>query len=189
MFDYLIIFVWSFLILSFLFYLHNPYNKYTNIGFSQDLFVLGFPIDNIFKYYCVIIFIFINTVIKKLWYKPTTHRIYHNGIFELLSYCNLSFISIIYYWIDWIITLNICFAQLDLFILIILFDFTGHIIFSYYKNRIDSDYNIFNHDNCNNHHKKEKKHSHKKTKCSETTFLNKDSDILSNYNSTGFVYM
>ena len=206
MFNNLILFSWCFSIISFLLYNNNLVNhKYINFGYSQDLYILESKIDDKVKYFFVIFYIFINTFIKKICYKEHYSIVNYSSLITVLNFYKLFTISNIYYYIDWFININICFAQLDLFIITVLFDFIGHLFYNNYKNNINMNYNILNqqdleHNHNHNHdydhdHGHDHNHNHKhkklnkKNKSNEKTPLIEPDDILKDYNTVGYVYM
>src|SRR3990167_3981463 len=115
----------------------NP--KYFHVGPRDDLVVIGIVVSNIYIYSFVIGYCFCNTTVRvvnqNVLYPWLLHQVQHKKSekkinsfkksFKKKFIWDVVFTTIIhsgYYWIDWIIYLNLLLAQIDFFLVEVITD-------------------------------------------------------------------
>jgi len=101
-----------------------------NFGPSSTFVVLGMTIDTYTSYTCLLIYCFINTIIRNLniqYVTPFITNVVHdttvnkNHLSKRLIY-EIVLLNIIYVWVDWFIYINLLLSQLDMVIVEIIAD-------------------------------------------------------------------
>ncbi len=115
--------------------------KFYNVGISSNLVILGYTIDNYTKYSFLIFYIIINSVIRRIanyilapWLTNNVLDIsyvkYHKN--RKISY-EITLVTTLYAWFDWYINLNLLLAQIDIFLIDMVFELlTAVAITKYY---------------------------------------------------------
>jgi hypothetical protein len=115
--------------------------KFYNTGASSELIILGYAIDNYYKYSFLIFYIIINSIIRRIanyilnpWLINNVYDItyikYHKN--NKLSY-EITLVTTLYTWFDWYINLNLLLTQIDIFLIDMVSElFTAAAITKYY---------------------------------------------------------
>ena len=116
-------------------------STFFRVGIHSDFIILGFVIDEYWKYFLIITYCFINSIIRKI-----SHDILYpwlnNNIFDI-SYVKyrknnkiayeLTTIGALYSWFDWFINFNLLLSQVDIFATELLVDvFISNLVTKYY---------------------------------------------------------
>lgn len=118
--------------------LHNTsqeYKSFYRFGPHHELKILGISIDTDLKYFGIIAYSFINSIFRATLHNYLTPWMINNIQDEEkskkhLSYYNvfeLTTVSVIYNWTDWLIYMNILLTQIDMMIIGV----SGDLIMSY----------------------------------------------------------
>jgi len=139
-----IVFLWMMIvsatIISLMKYADPTYKKFYRFGPSVDMQVLGFAIDKGWKYTLLVLYCFLNSVVRTLvhnilnpWLinnvqdetKPITYEIKKKAY-------EITVNTTIYNWFDWFIYMNILLAQIDMVVVEICADLTMSILTTFY---------------------------------------------------------
>lgn len=118
--------------------LHNASHEqktFYRFGPHSDLKILGICIDTDLKYSCLIAYSFINSIFRATLHNYLTPWMINNVQDEQISKKHLNYynvfeittISVIYTWTDWLIYMNILLTQIDMMII----EVSGDLIMSY----------------------------------------------------------
>ena len=140
-------------------------SSFFRFGVHDDFIILGFVIDNYYKYLLIILYCFINSIMRKIS-NDVLHPWLNNNIFDIsyIKYKNnnklayeITTVAALYTWFDWFINYNILLAQVDMFITELIADvLMSNLVTKYYlSHNIHHDVtniqiNIDNNNNVNN---------------------------------------
>jgi hypothetical protein len=97
-------------------------NSFYNIGPNENLIFIGITIDTNVKYICIIMYCFINTIIRScnhniIYPYITLHIQDVTNNNEVKHPYEIVTINTIYYWFDWFIYINLLLSQIDMIII------------------------------------------------------------------------
>lgn len=117
---------WMFLVTVTIFglarYATDEQQQFYTVGPNEHLHILGFAINNYARYVCVIVYCFVNSMIRTM-NSTILHPWLLNNIQDESKYktgdmvryaYELTTVSSIYTWFDWFIYMNVLLAQIDM---------------------------------------------------------------------------
>jgi hypothetical protein len=115
-----------------------------NVGPNDNLYILGFCINNTSKYSVVIVFCFINSGVRTLnneivkpWIVNQVQDVSKTCIVPKIDAYELSCVSGVYSWFDFFMYMNILLSQIDMMLVEVFSDLLMTLILTnYYVNRI-----------------------------------------------------
>lgn len=118
--------VWMIFILLILFqlsgYINETQKKFYRLGPNEDLFIMGFVIDDFLKYIAVVFYCCINSMMRTLnstiltpWLINTVQDESKVKPPEIHAFAyEITCVSSAYHWFDWFIYMNILLSQIDM---------------------------------------------------------------------------
>lgn len=132
--------------------------KIYHIGPNPNLYILGFCVDNYYKYTCIVAFCFINSIIRTL-NRQILESWISNQVQDVSKIITVSYnfalkiqmITTIYTWFDYFMYINILLTQIDMFIIELVADiitniFVTNYYFDYNKNKFINNSNKYNYE-------------------------------------------
>ena len=114
-------------------------NNFYRFGPNKELKIMGLQINNYFRYFTVISYCFINSGIRTLYYSILKPWLINNiqdetkikeKSIHFLAY-EITVVSTIYIWFDWLLYMNILLSQIDL----ILVEIVAELFMSLYSTK------------------------------------------------------
>ena len=132
-----------------LIFIINRNDKFYTFGPNENLSFIGITINTKIKYFCLILYCFLNTIIRSLnnciiqpWIilnieNPLMKKKIKNA-HEIIS------LNLIYTWFDWFIYINLLLVQIDMVIIEIISEIIvkNIITWKYIQNKIKNEYEI-----------------------------------------------
>jgi len=126
-----IVLLWCLLICSLMGIFHEYFDDpmYYRFGPHPDFKLLGFTVDTYSKYFMIIVYTFINTYIRNInsdILKPwVTHNLENTNnesivkrqLHNQLFFYEITFVSKIFFWVDWFIYMNMLLSQIDMILI------------------------------------------------------------------------
>ena len=137
--------VWITIIATFLIltyeYTSEAQKQFYRFGPSEDLVLIGLTIDTWYKYFVLILYCFINTMLRtacynvlKSWITNVIQDVTRKKPREIFWFAyEADIVYVVYLWSDWYIYLNMIFTQIDMVVIEICTDlFASVLITTYY---------------------------------------------------------
>ena len=120
----------------------NKADPFYSFGPSDKLSFIGIVIDTRFKYFCIVLYCFLNTIVRSavhnilhpwiiLNIQDSTNKVQVKHAHEIVTFNN------VYTWFDWFIYINLLLAQIDMIIVELLSELiiTNLITFKYIRDK------------------------------------------------------
>lgn len=114
--------------------------KFYRFGWHEDLWILGIQINTFWKWFGVVGYSFINSMFRTVYHNYLNPWIINNIQDEVRSKKHLlkwnvyevTSVSVVYNWTDWLLYMNILLAQVDMMIVEVLADLLMSLLTTYY---------------------------------------------------------